>query len=54
MLDLLLENQKHVYDKSGIGFIENNDSPFQNSDSLESIFVLDSNSHLRLNFMCYY
>lgn len=46
MLHLLIENQKIVHDKRGIAFIKNSDSSSQKLGSLESIFVLDSNSTL--------
>lgn len=44
-LDLLLDNQKHIHDKSGTAFDEYNIPSSQKSDSLSSTFVLDSKSH---------
>lgn len=49
MLNLLLANQKIVYDKGGTVSIENSDSSYQKSNSLESTFFLHSNSLFKSN-----
>lgn len=48
-LVLLFGNQKLVDDKNGIQFTEDTNLSFQKSDSLESIFAIDSDSHSKLN-----
>lgn len=53
-MNLLLDSQKFVNNKSETGFFNSSDTTSQKLDSLDSIFVSNLNSHSMPKIVCNY